>query len=71
MQRETSKMTTAQVLALVGLPETEATTIIRDAGMQVRVMSKNGKFFMGCCDIDIQRVNLDIENDKVIKATIG
>lgn len=56
---------------VIGLSENEAAEHLKAAGFSYRVSSKDGTQFIVTRDWDPGRINLDIENDKVIRATAG
>ena len=56
---------------LVGQTETDAITWIRALGMRCRVMRRDKESFMGTCDYRTDRVNLEVDNGNVTKASIG
>jgi hypothetical protein len=56
---------------VIGLSEQEAHELCAHAGYKTRIRSKDGVSIMGTCDFRRDRVNLVIENDKVIGASIG
>lgn len=37
----------------------------------IRVTCKDGEFFIGTCDFRMDRVNIEINDGKVVKASIG
>jgi hypothetical protein len=59
------------VSKLVGMEETEAETTIKDAKLSVRIKEQDGEAMMGTMDVRDDRVNLKIENGKVVSADIG
>lgn len=64
-------MTRLNLNDLLGLSENEAEAVIVRHGFVSRLTSKDGEVFFGTCDVRPDRVNLAIENDKVIQARIG
>ena len=56
---------------LLGLTEVEARIIILEAGYTPRVTKRNGDYFVITMDYQMSRVNLKIEDDVVVSATIG
>lgn len=56
---------------LLGKTEQEAVDEIKKAKMKPRIVHKDGKDFMGTCDFRTDRVNLAINEGKVIRADIG
>lgn len=62
---------TIELASLIGKSEKEAVTTIAAAGMIPRVVYRNGQSFMGTAEYRPDRMNLRIEDDKVIKVTIG
>jgi len=56
---------------LLGLTEHQAKTIINDSGYTPRVTKRNGDYFVITMDYQMSRVNLKIEDDVVVSATIG
>jgi hypothetical protein len=63
---------TEQVLdQVLHLTEVEAMVKIEKAGLKPRITSKEGKHFICTRDYHTDRINLDIENGVVVRATIG
>lgn len=60
-----------RITDVIGLQEEDAVTKLEDAGFSVRITSRNGESFFGTCDYLTNRVNLEIEDDKVVTAIIG
>ena len=51
---------------IIGMTEDDARAYLTSHGIKVvRTMVKNGKLFLGTCDIRVDRVNLRIKDDKV------
>ncbi len=57
--------------AVVGMTEADAQAAVQEAGLQFRVLSVDGQPNMATTDYRVDRVNVDIEDGKVTKATIG
>jgi hypothetical protein len=60
-----------EVSKLVGKTEAEARALIERAGLRVRISGRDGEHYILTMDYWIDRVNLYIENDKVVEAKIG
>ena len=56
---------------LIGLMEQEVAYLTKAYGLSYRVTKKDGKAFIITRDYKTDRVNLEFENGKVIRATIG
>jgi hypothetical protein len=56
---------------LVGLTEEDAVLKIKEAGLRSRVRTRDDKSFMVTMDYREDRINLYIQNNHIIKATIG
>ena len=56
---------------LIGLPEKDAIAKIKASGMKARVRRRDQKYFIGTMDLRNDRMNLEIDNGKVVKAHIG
>jgi hypothetical protein len=59
------------LVSLLGLTEAEAVIKIKEAGLRSRIKSRNGKAFVGTEDVNLNRVNLHVENDLVVRAYFG
>jgi len=62
---------TLSLSSLLGLSKEAAIDIIHNHGMKSRVTSEDGKPLIGTRDYRLDRVNLNIEQGKVTKASIG
>lgn len=49
----------------------EATNIITNNGYRLRIVKKDGVPFVITRDYRLDRINLELENDKVVKTSIG
>lgn len=56
---------------LIGLTKDEAIRKIEDVGFRHRITNENGKSFIVTMDLRVNRINLRIENGKVVAADIG
>jgi len=56
---------------VIGMEKQAAIDLIKSQGLKVRVRSEDGQAFVGTCDYRLDRINLSIENGKVIKASKG
>jgi hypothetical protein len=56
---------------LVGLTENDAIAAIVAEGLVARVVARDGEYFMVTEDYSVSRINLEIENDRVTRATVG
>lgn len=59
------------LVSLLGLTEAEAVLKIKEAGLRSRLKARNGKSFIGTEEVGLDRVNLHVENDLVVKAYFG
>jgi len=66
-----NKTTHSILKELVGLTESDAAAKISAAGMKSRIISKNGQAYVGTRDYCMDRVNLIVEKNLVIKASLG
>lgn len=57
--------------SLIGKTEDEAKKMIMDNGYDYRETFRDGAHYMVTDDFRLDRVNLDIENCKIIKADLG
>ena len=57
--------------SLVGLTEAEAEQQIQNKGFCSRVMRRDGRSFMGTCDMRHDRINLSVNNGRVTEADVG
>jgi hypothetical protein len=60
-----------EVSKLVGKTEEQARVLIERAGLRVRISGRDGEHYILTMDYWIDRVNIYIENDKVVEASIG
>ena len=56
---------------LIGMTEAEAIAAIEAEGLIARVVARDGEYFMVTEDYSVSRINLEIEDDLVIEATVG
>lgn len=56
---------------LNGLDETDATAIVTDQGLTVRIVARDGEYYAVTKDYRTDRINFSIENGVVVKATVG
>lgn len=56
---------------VIGMSKEEAIDAISQTPLKIRIRSENGKHFMGTCDYRRDRINLHIDEGKVVKANIG
>jgi len=56
---------------LNGLDETDASAIVTDQGLTVRIVARDGEYYAVTKDYRTDRVNFSIENGVVVKATVG
>jgi hypothetical protein len=59
------------VKSLIGKPLLEASSLIEDQEMISRITKKDGYSFVVTRDYKTNRVNLSIENNIVVEASIG
>jgi len=55
----------------IGLTVKEAAERAKDEGFTFRVVKKDGINFLGTCDLRFDRLNFEIENNKITKCYIG
>lgn len=55
----------------VGEDEHEVTRVAKEGGATVRVTRRDGKYFVVTRDLDMARLNLEIEGGKVTRASMG
>lgn len=56
---------------LIGSSEADAIEMIQSSNYSYRVTSRDGVRFMLTMDVDFNRINLDIDKNRVIKAKFG
>lgn len=56
---------------IIGMEKQAALKVLKEQGLQIRIVSEDGKSFRGTCEYRLDRVNLYIENGKVVKASKG
>lgn len=56
---------------LVGMTNKQAQSWADENGFTCRVTSKDGEGFIVTCDYNIHRINLDLEQDKVVRVVVG
>ena len=57
---------------VIGLSELDAVAYLTKSGIKsIRIMERNGQFFYGIENLEPNRVNLYIKNDKVYSAKRG
>lgn len=56
---------------VIGMEKQAAIDFCKTQGVKVRVRSEDGKSFIGTADYRMDRINLHIENGKVVKANRG
>jgi hypothetical protein len=56
---------------LLGLNENIAVSRCKTLSFKTRVLVRDAKSFVGSKDIKLDRINLHIKNDKIVKAYIG
>ena len=59
------------VTGVVGLTENVAFKQLEAAGYKARVLQRDGKCMVGTADMCCDRLNLSVENGKVVAAEIG
>ena len=57
--------------SVVGMSEDDAVKAIHDAGYTSRVVERDGEKFAVTMDLQPDRINLTVTDDKVTKATVG
>ena len=56
---------------IIGKTEKEAEEIAKEEGMHLRLMRKDKKSFCGTCDFRTDRINIEVEEDKISDAYVG
>jgi hypothetical protein len=56
---------------LVGMTSSQARNWADENGFICRVTSEDGEGFIVTCDYHLHRINLDLEQDKVVRADLG
>lgn len=56
---------------VIGMEKQAAIDLIKGQGLKCRVRSEDGESFIGTCDYRMDRINLHIEDGKVVKANRG
>lgn len=56
---------------VIGMEKQAAIDLIKARGLKSRIRSEDGKSFIGTCDYRLDRINLHIQDGKVIKASKG
>jgi len=57
--------------SILNLSEADAVQKIKNAGMKPRIRARNGTAFIVTADYRTDRVNIWIDGDVVVRATIG
>ena len=57
--------------AVVGMSYEDAVKAIQDAGFTSRVVERDGEKFAVTMDLQPERINLTVQDDKVTKAIVG
>ncbi len=71
VEEQITPLTTLTSKQLIGLSKFDAIKLIKKHGMTHRITKEDGNYFFGTCEIDINRVNIEILNDKVTNIAIG
>ena len=50
---------------IVGLSLEAAREKLESQGMKLRVMKLDGERCLGCCDVDLQRGNVEVQDEKI------
>lgn len=56
---------------VIGMEKQAAIDLIKGRGLKARVRSEDGQSFMGTADYRRDRINLHIQDGKVVKASVG
>lgn len=67
----TSEARTMLEQEVIGMEKQAAIDLITGQGVKCRVRSEDGQSFMGTADYRMDRINLHIQDGKVIKANRG
>jgi hypothetical protein len=65
------KSETELLETLIGMTETDARKLCKENGYDSRTTIEDGKCYIITCDLRFDRVNFQIENGLVTKATTG
>jgi hypothetical protein len=60
-----------EVVEIVNLTEAEAKKWLIENGLKPRVMTRDKEHFAGTCDYRTDRVNLNIQKDRVVECWEG
>jgi len=71
MLEDTSEINERLLDDVLHLTESEAVAKIKEVGLTSRITSRNGNYFPVIRNYRTDRINLDLQEGKVIKATIG
>lgn len=56
---------------VIGMEKQAAIDLIKSQGLKARVRSEDGQSFVGTMDYRLDRINLHIQDGKVVKASKG
>jgi len=56
---------------IIGKTEEEAEEIAKEEGMHLRLMRKDEKSFCVTCEFRPDRINIEVEKDKIADAYVG
>lgn len=64
-------MSSFDPVSLAGATKEEARSAAEREGLKFRVRKEDGRAFVGTCDYRRDRVNVEIESGKVVRAWLG
>jgi len=59
------------VVNLVGKSYSEAESLCKEHKIALRIRSRNGVSYMGTCDYRVDRINVDVDDNQIVTASIG
>lgn len=59
------------VVNLVGKSYAEAESLCKEHKIALRIRSRNGVSYIGTCDCRFDRINVDVDDNRIVTATIG
>ncbi len=68
---DTTEITVARAELLIGFSEANAERCAEELGWAYRVGMRDGEYFALTMDFSLQRVTVEIENDLVVRISVG
>lgn len=65
------KINTLKMLNVIGMTKKQALAYIKKTGMRSRIKREDDQSYIGTMDLRGDRVNLELDNNLVVKAYIG